>query len=173
MLKISHPNIVKVLELHVDQEQGFVYYVMEYCKGSTLQAIVDVENRIHPSEVRRLFRQLATGVLYLHTNNVVHRDLSPNNILVMKKASINEPKEGSRPEVKIIDFNVAKFFTYEDIEEGGGKFLFCMHTETGTINYRAPEIITQGHSYTEAVDIWSLGCLLYRMVEGKNPFEAE
>lgn len=173
MQKLSHPNIVKTLELHIDQEQGYVYYVMEYCKGTTLQALVEVENRIHPSEVRKYFSQLVAGVFYLHSNNIVHRDLSPNNIIVMKKASINEPKDGARPEVKIIDFNIAKFFSFEDMVVGGGKFLFRMHTETGTVNYRAPEIINQGSPYTEAVDIWSLGCLLYRMVEGKDPFYEE
>ena len=72
---------------------------------------------------------------------------------------------------KIIDFNVAKFYDSADLLQSPSnkKFKYTMMTETGTLKYRAPEMIKKGN-YSEAVDIWSLGCVLYRMVEGKEPF---
>ena len=171
MQKLSHHNILKVIEMHIDIEKGYVFYVMEYYKSTTLTAFVEPENKIEPSSIKKLFKELVDGVQYLHSKSVVHRDLSPNNILIMKKTpSIDQ---SNQPALRIIDFNVAKFFEAEDLNDKASKFKFSMLTETGTIKYRAPEIFKQEGCYTEAIDIWSLGCNLYRMVEGKDPFDSE
>lgn len=171
MQKLSHPNVLKVIEVYIDIDQGYIFYVMEYYKSTPLASFVEHENRLDPVSIKRLFRELVEGVHYLHNNNVVHRDLSPSNILITKRSANTEAS--ASPSLRIIDFNVAKFFDPEDVSEAGSKFKYTMLTETGTVKYRAPEIIKHDGCYTEAVDIWALGCNLYRMVEGHDPFQSE
>ena len=110
-----------------------------------------------------LFKELLIGIQYLHKQGVVHRDLKPNNILVLKNG------EG----VKICDFNVAKFFDcqYKD-EKNLKKIKLKMYTYTGTLAFSAPEIFNVDF-YTDKVDVWSAGCVLYTMLCGVQPFYHE
>lgn len=109
-----------------------------------------------------LVAQLFAGIDFLHSNGIVHRDLKPNNLLVSDNHLL-----------KIADFNVAKFFDakYKD-SDTIGRYKFKMYTYTGTLAFSAPEIFVS-NSYTESVDMWSAGCVLYTMLCGYQPFDHE
>ena len=165
---LNHQNIVRVYELHLDFEQGYVFCVMEYIKGLTLNSFMESSKKLAPELITKYFAELVDAMMYLLSRRVVHRDISPSNVVIAKK----DPHD-LLPHLKLIDFNVAKFFEEEESSVPGKKrFKYSMLTETGTVKYRAPEIIRK-QAYSEAADIWSMGCLLYRMVEGKDPFESE
>jgi len=105
-----------------------------------------------PNETRRIFKQVAEAVHYMHSRNIVHRDLKLDNILV---------EEDTRM-VKLIDFG---FGVIVDGAQGHLK-IFC-----GTPSYMAPEIVRRSESYEgKPVDIWALGVLLYVMLTGGLPF---
>ena len=91
----------------------------------------------------------------MHKNGIVHRDLKPNNLLVSKKGLL----------LKIADFNVAKFVEifnhYNEFKNNN----FEMNTYTGTIAFKAPEMF-EDITYTESVDVWSAGCILFTMLCG-------
>lgn len=120
MQKLKHPNVLKVLEMHIDIEQGYIYYVMEYYKSTPLRSYGEPENKLHPGSIKKLFQELAEGLFYLHNNFVVHRDLSPSNILILKKTAFQDIS--SNTSARIIDFNVAKFFEPEDKVDANKKF---------------------------------------------------
>lgn len=109
---------------------------------------------------RRLFRQLLEAISFLHSSKIVHRDLKPNNILILEDGE----------SLKLTDFNVAKFFEgeYKDAQKIIPDEL-KMYTYTGTLAFSAPEIL-ECRSYTEKVDLWSAGCVLYTMLCGSQPF---
>lgn len=169
VFSFSHPNIVKVDELHLDFQHGYVYCVMEYVKGTTLSHCLESQKRLSGPLIGKYFSELVDAMAYLLKKRVVHRDLSPYNVVIAKKDAFDPISH-----VKLIDFNVAKFFEEDEemLSNPKNRFKYSMMTQTGTVQYRAPEIF-KGGNYTEAADIWSLGCLLYRMVEGKDPIECE
>lgn len=173
MSTLSHPNVIMVEEMFLDISHGFIYYVMEYCRGSTLTAALESEKKLKASVVKRIFVELVEGVRYLHARGVIHRDINPNNIMLLRKGNHLEDACAG-PMIKIIDFNVSKFFNEDEIPpHSAKKFRYeDMLTETGTVSYRAPEI-AKNEKYSEAVDLWALGCVLFKLVEGREPFQSE
>jgi len=161
--KLNHKNIIKVYKLFIDYFTKKAYIVMELAEcGEMLETITDLG---HYSEAvaSGIFKQILAGVNYLHMNGVCHRDLKPNNILVSRDGKI----------VKITDFNVSKFSenkskTYTALSTGNYK----MWTHTGTLAFTAPEVFIDSQ-YTEAVDMWSAGVVLYTMLCGYQPFQGE
>jgi len=109
-------------------------------------------------EARFIFMQLVAALEYIHSKGVVHRDLKPENILV-------DSKSAARPIVKITDFGQSKFFNNS-----------TPMTQCGTPRYWAPEISDSRlckEGYGSAVDLWSLGVVLFVMLEGRLPFEGD
>lgn len=159
---IKHPNIIEVHDLYIDFDQGYVFLVMEYFEADEMFAYLGKVGFYTEEVAKKLMYQLFTAIDFLHEQGIVHRDLKPNNLLVSKEHLL-----------KITDFNVAKFFDdkYKD-STVLGKFKFKMHTYTGTIAFSAPEIF-ESDCYTEAVDVWSAGCVLYTMLCGYQPFDSE
>lgn len=145
---LSHPGIVRMQE-YIETEDELVV-VTEYCNGGDLWDLV-LKRRILPiSDIRFFMSQIINAVAYLHSLGITHRDLKPHNILL-----------GENMKPKICDFGMASRSEK-------------MHHVCGTPNYMAPEIIAirthPQNTYTKAVDIWALGCLMYLLSYGRAPF---
>eukprot|EP00536_Pseudo-nitzschia_multiseries_P008337 jgi/Psemu1/197785/e_gw1.210.63.1 len=154
---LDHPYIVRLVEVFV-QRGVAMYLVMELVKGGDLfDSIVD-KLRYTEVEARRAMRRILSAVYYLHeVANVVHRDLKPENILC-----------SSPTHVKLADFGLAKIMNADGLKT------FC-----GTPAYFAPEVLERRATvagrgrYGKPADIWSLGVILYILLTGKPPFNAD
>ncbi|KAF2861115.1 Pkinase-domain-containing protein [Piedraia hortae CBS 480.64] len=148
---LSHPNIMCISETFEDEDR--VCLILDLAECDLFKHISKGESRrLSEAETRIIFVQLFQGVKYLHERNIVHRDIKPENILLM------DPK----PTVKLADFGLAKI-----IGEDAFTTSLC-----GTAAYTAPEVLRdpQNRRYTKAVDVWSLGVVLYICVCGFPPF---
>lgn len=148
MRELDHPFAVKFYELLEDENR--YYIVMEYIEGLTL---LDVANSGMISEwrLRHMFVQITCCLAYLHSVlNVAHRDIKLENIILDKNGN-----------VRIIDFGLSNSY------EGTGGIL---NTACGSPQYAAPEMFL-GEPYTDAADMWSLGCVLYALATGQLPFD--
>uniref|UniRef100_A0A8D2CTA8 non-specific serine/threonine protein kinase n=1 Tax=Sciurus vulgaris TaxID=55149 RepID=A0A8D2CTA8_SCIVU len=141
---MEHPHVVQLFE--VIETFGAVYIVMEYAGGGPLGHHIPEAVGLQEEEARRMFRQIVSAVCHCHTKGIVHRDLKLGNVLV-----------GAGGNVKLCDFNLSHRFT------AGQKF----HRLCGTPSYWAPELYQCQEYDGPAVDVWSLGVLLYHMVTGR------
>ena len=140
---VRQPNIIQIFRVHEDEIS--LYLVMEYADGGELYDFVERRKRLSSNEARAVFRQIVAAVYYCHKNNIVHRDLKLENILL-----------NSRYEVKLTDFGLCNYFTSH-----GRLSTFC-----GSPLYASPEIISGQPYLGPEIDCWSLGVLLYALVYG-------
>ncbi|KAI4202885.1 MAG: hypothetical protein LQ350_002256 [Teloschistes chrysophthalmus] len=150
---ISHPNVLCLQETY-DEDDG-VYIVLELAPEGELFNTIVMKQKLTEDESRSVFIQLFQGIRYLHERNIVHRDIKPENILLADK----------NLSVKLADFGLAKI-----IGEQSFTTTLC-----GTPSYVAPEILenSKHRKYTRAVDVWSLGVVLYICLCGFPPFSDE
>ena len=152
---LSHPNIAQLYE--IIQLNDRIHIVMEYVEGKSLADVIPREG-IDEKYARRIFREIIIAVEYIHSKNVVHRDLKLDNIL-LNSSSLNNPDEAM---IKIIDFGFSNSYDSN----------ILMNTFCGTEEYAAPELL-RGTPYNGvAVDIWALGVILFTMVAGIFPFSS-
>ena len=153
LMSVSHPNVL-CLKDNFEETDG-VYLVLELAAEGELFNWIVARQKLTEAETRKVFIQLFQGIKYLHERNIVHRDIKPENILLTDK----------NLSVKIADFGLAKI-----IGEASFTTTLC-----GTPSYVAPEILenTKHRKYTRAVDIWSLGVVLYICLCGFPPFSDE
>ncbi|KAE8326811.1 cytochrome P450 [Aspergillus sergii] len=153
LMGVSHPNLL-CLKDTFDESDG-VYLVLELAPEGELFNLIVSKQKFSETETRHIFVQLFEGLKYLHDRGVVHRDIKPENILVADKELT----------VKLGDFGLAKI-----IGEDSFTTTLC-----GTPSYVAPEILqdSRRRRYTKAVDIWSLGVVLYICLCGFPPFSDE
>ena len=149
---ISHPKIFEIQELLHDER--FYFIISELVSnGNLLDYIIERrKNELGPmqeEDAKHIARQLFISLDYLHGKNIAHRDIKPSNILVSNKYQ----------NVFIIDFNVSRRFDKEQSN---------MHTCTGIVQFSAPEMFNRDRDkpYTEKIDIWSAGIILYMMLTG-------
>ncbi|XP_055695043.1 ribosomal protein S6 kinase 2 beta isoform X1 [Lutzomyia longipalpis] len=147
----NHPNIVTLFGVHEDN--SYVYLVMELLKGGELLDRILTIQRMSETEASAVLRTVVSAVSYLHEHGVVHRDLKPSNLLY---ASVQQTPES----LKLCDLGFAK-----QLRADNGLLM----TPCYTANFVAPEVLKR-QGYDLACDIWSLGVLLYIMLEGKTPF---
>lgn len=150
-LNLKHPNLIALYDIKYDDE-GQAWVVMEYVAGESLKDVIDRNpNGLPHDDVKRLFGEVAAGVIYLHDHGIVHRDLKPGNIF---------DDDGV---VKIGDYGLSKFIS---CSRRSGQ------TESvGTFHYMAPEI---GKGvYGKEIDVYAMGIILYEMLTGRVPFDGE
>ncbi|XP_022528859.2 PAS domain-containing serine/threonine-protein kinase isoform X1 [Astyanax mexicanus] len=148
LARLSHPNIVKVME--VFENESFFQMVMEkHGDGLDLFEFIDMQPRLDEPLASYIFRQLVSAVTYLRGKSVLHRDIKDENIII-----------NTLFHIKLIDFGSATTL------EPGKLF----HTFCGTLEYCSPEVL-QGNPYEgPELEMWSLGVLLYTLLFSENPF---
>ncbi|KAL2084440.1 hypothetical protein ACEWY4_019958 [Coilia grayii] len=149
--QMTHPNIVKYLKTFLEGDR--LYIVMELIEGAPLSdhfnSLKEKQQQFTEDRVWNIFIQLCLALRYLHKEKrIVHRDLSPNNIML-----------GEKDKVTITDFGLAKQ------KQENSKLMSVV----GTILYSCPEIV-KSEPYGERADVWALGCILYHMVTLQPPF---
>jgi len=160
LFSLRHPRIVSLFDVVEDPDK--LHLVMELVQGGELFDYIVARGSFAENTARYVFLQIAEGLKYIHSKDIVYRDLKPENILVDEKAS--RLAEGLL-EVKLSDFGHSKL-----INDGYSTAL----TRVGTPQYWAPEVSDPAKAalgYTQSVDLWSLGVVLYVMLIGAYPFD--
>ncbi|KAJ5766381.1 uncharacterized protein N7511_003997 [Penicillium nucicola] len=153
LMGVNHPNLLCLKDTFDDNDGA--YLVLELAPEGELFNWIVTNQKLSENDTRHVFRQLFEGLKYLHERGIVHRDIKPENILLADK----------NLSVKLGDFGLAKI-----IGEDSFTTTLC-----GTPSYVAPEILqdSRRRRYTQAVDVWSLGVVLYICLCGFPPFSDE
>ncbi|OAD02267.1 hypothetical protein MUCCIDRAFT_120216, partial [Mucor lusitanicus CBS 277.49] len=156
--KLNHRNVIKLYEVLDDPNDNSLYMVLEMAhKGVIMQ--IDLHQAATPyteSASRYYFRQMILGIEYLHCNDIVHRDIKPDNLLLSNNNIL-----------KIVDFGVSEMFVKGDD---------ALKSTAGSPAFMPPELCTAdrgGPISGKAADIWSMGVTLYCLVHGRVPFSSE
>lgn len=159
LAKLNHPGIVTIYNMGIEEGQ-WPYYVMELLSGETLGSLIESVGSIPPEQALGYFMQLADALQTAHQQGIVHRDVKPANIMLVR----DPDKKVSR--LKLVDFGIARL----------SKTAFAHQTQTatglvfGTPYYMSPEQC-QGQKVDERSDIYSLGCTLFETLTGSVPFQ--
>nr|CAD7195157.1 unnamed protein product [Timema douglasi] len=151
-LVFQKPCLIHLEEIHQSPDE--LYMFLEHMEGGALLSKIYPKKCLADEDVKLIFYQLTLAVQYLHDHNIAHRDIKPENILLAS----DEPKTL----IKLSDFGLSKM-------EAGTK----LTTSIGTPKYTAPEIVSninKSSSYTNKVDQWSMGVVLYLCLSGSHPF---
>jgi len=148
---LSHPNIVNVHDVGAEEHINFI--VMEYIDGKTLKQIIKENGRISSRETLDIVFQVAKALECAHKNNIIHRDIKPDNIMIMEDNM-----------VKVMDFGIAKV--------ADSRTATNCNNVMGTVRYFSPEQ-AKGNFVDCRTDIYSLGIVMYEMVTGQVPYNAD
>lgn len=148
---LSHPNIVKVYDVHFGDK--LQYIVMEYVDGITLKEYIQKQGTITWNDAVYFTSQILRALQHAHDRGIVHRDIKPQNIMLLPNGQI-----------KVADFGIARFSRSETRT--------MTENAIGSVHYISPEQ-AKGEFTDERADIYSVGVVLYEMLAGKVPFEAE
>jgi tetratricopeptide (TPR) repeat protein/tRNA A-37 threonylcarbamoyl transferase component Bud32 len=147
---LTHPHI---LPLHDSgNSDGWLYYVMPYVEGESLQDRIDRMGRLDVREAVRIAREVADALAYAHEQGVIHRDIKPANLLLVSGHAV------------VADFGIARAVT-----EAGGEGLTGTGAIMGTPTYMSPEQAS-GDELDGRADVYALGCVLYEMLTGEPPY---
>lgn len=158
--RISHPHAINVTDFG-ESEDGIVFLVMEFLRGRTLKEVIKDSGPLELSRVVEIMRQVCGALEAAHDENVVHRDLKSDNIMLIDVA------EGDW--VKVLDFGIAK------IQEPAGQDpgLTSPDLVIGTPQYMSPEQCSQTSEIDARSDVYSLGIILYELLVGHVPFTGD
>lgn len=149
--KLSHVNIVNVYDVHFGED--IQYIVMEYIHGITLKDYINQQGKLPWKEAVYFVVQILRALQHAHDQGIVHRDIKPQNIMLLEDGTI-----------KITDFGIAKFV--------GSQTQTVTDKAIGSVHYISPEQASGGVT-DEKSDVYSVGVMLYEMLTGKVPFDAE
>ena len=148
---LNHPNIVEMYD--VGEDNGNFYIVMEYIDGKTLKQLIKKRGHLTVSEAIDIMIQLTDGLKVAHDSYIIHRDIKPQNIMILEDGLI-----------KITDFGIATAINAADLTQ--------TNSVMGSVHYLPPEQAA-GKGSTIKSDIYSLGILFYEMLSGTMPFRGE
>ena len=148
---LSHPNIVEVYDVGV--EEGNHYIVMEYIEGKTLKQLIQKRGALTLTEVIDIMSQLTDGIAHAHEAYIIHRDIKPQNVIIMANGL-----------VKITDFGIAMAINATQLTQ--------TNSVMGSVHYLPPEQ-AGGKGSTVKSDIYSLGILMYGLLTGSVPFKGD
>lgn len=148
---LAHPNIVEIYD--VGEENGNYFIVMEYVDGITLKTLIKKRGKMILAEVLDITKQVASGLECAHASCIIHRDIKPQNIMVLDDGL-----------VKITDFGIAVASNSESLTQ--------TNSVMGSVHYLPPEQ-ANGSGSTVRSDIYSLGIMMFEMLTGKVPFKGE
>ncbi|SEE22964.1 serine/threonine protein kinase [Streptomyces misionensis] len=151
--RLSHPNVVGVLDF--GEYEGRLFLVMELVDGGSLDGLLAASGPLPVERVARIASQAAVGLAVAHRQGIVHRDIKPANLLL-----------GTDDTLKIGDFGIARFL------DDPSAALTATGQIVGTSLYLAPERAL-GRTAGPASDVYSLGCVLYQLLTGRPPFQAD
>lgn len=152
VLMLSHPNIVKIFDVSIKGE--YKYIVMEYIDGITLKAYMQRKGMLSVKETIAYSIQILRALEHAHLGGVVHRDIKPQNIMLLRSGQI-----------KVTDFGIAKL--------PDAKTLTATDKAIGTVYYISPEQAAGEKGIDRRTDLYSVGVLMYEMITGKLPFDGE
>lgn len=148
---LSHPNIVKIYD--VGFSENLQYIIMEYIDGITLKDYIEKEKALKWKDAVHFMIQILRALQHAHENGIVHRDIKPQNIMMLDDGTI-----------KVMDFGIAKF------SRETGKT--ATDQAIGSVHYISPEQ-AKGEATDEKSDIYSVGVMLYEMLTGQKPFDSD
>ncbi|XP_067850028.1 serine/threonine-protein kinase 33 isoform X3 [Heptranchias perlo] len=158
--QVDHEHIIHLEEVFETPKR--VYLVIEVCEGGELSTILHRKKRLSEKETRHVIQSLASAIAYLHKNDIVHRDLKLENILVKNNESNSEID--MKLNIKVTDFGLS-------VQKGGVGSDKMLQATCGTPMYMAPEVLS-AHQYTQQCDTWSIGVIMYTLLSGDPPFVA-
>ena len=148
---LDHPNIVGIYD--VGEDDGNYYIVMEYVEGQTLKSLIKKRGSLTLLEVIDIMTQLTSGIEHAHEKGIIHRDIKPQNVLILDDGL-----------VKIADFGIAQALNSNELTQ--------TNSVMGSVHYLPPEQ-ANGLGSTYKSDIYSLGILMFELLIGKVPFKGE
>jgi serine/threonine protein kinase len=180
LTQLQHPSIVSLEDVFITEKK--ICIVTELLRGGELFDVIMELEFLDEDEARSIVQQIGSGLVYMHAQNVTHRDLKPGAcsvasfrqdavliaVIPAENLMLKEKwrKKGDPMEVKIVDFGLSKCLA----DHGVKNQLLRMETPIGTPRYCAPEIASR-QLYTKAVDMWSTGVILYVLLVGVFPFD--
>lgn len=148
---LDHPNVCSIFEAG-ETDDGHLFFAMPLYDGQTLKARLTEQGALAHEDARAIARQIAAGLAAAHRRGIVHRDVKPANVMLLRDGA-----------VKVLDFGLAKV---RDLT------FTAPQARVGTASYMSPEQI-QGHPVDSRSDVWALGVILYEMLTGRRPFAGE
>ncbi|CCW65985.1 unnamed protein product, partial [Phytomonas sp. Hart1] len=162
MRRLRHPNLCGFTGVLFDPEASSICIFMEYIGGGSLANIIRRFKPLPIPVVRSWTKQLLSGLLYLHSQNIMHRDIKADNVLV----DTNSDPE-SETQIKLVDFGAARRLMDAFSQS---------HTLIGTPYWMAPEVVSMSNfdtGYSYKADVWSVGCTVAEMLTGKPPWPCQ
>ncbi|XP_078155214.1 cyclin-dependent kinase G-2-like isoform X2 [Carex rostrata] len=151
LLSIRHPSIVDTKEVVMGSTMDSIFIVMEFMENDLKRAMEASKQPFSESETKQLMLQLLEGVMYLHKNWIIHRDLKTSNLLLNNSG-----------ELKICDFGLARYYESP---------LKLYTPWVVTLWYRAPELLLGAKEYSSAIDMWSVGCIFAELLTKEPLFK--
>ncbi|MBA3853530.1 MAG: hypothetical protein C0503_03885 [Gemmatimonas sp.] len=153
--QLSHPHIVPIYS--VDEREGLVYFVMALVEGENLGTRIATKGPVAPEEARRILREVGDALAYAHSQNTVHRDIKPDNILI----------DAATGRTMVTDFGIARA-----VSEGSDSKLTATGIAIGTPAFMSPEQSAGDRDIDGRTDLYALGIVAYQMLCGDLPFNA-
>ena len=158
--RISHPNVCQIYDFG-ETSDGLIYLAMEFIEGQALKDIIEKEGALPPTRAASILKQSADALQAAHDLGIVHRDIKPDNIMVV------QGRDGSDV-AKVVDFGIARAVGGDE----PGQKVTKTGLVVGTPEYMSPEQLS-GDKLDGRTDIYSLALVLYRMLTGTLPFQAD